>query len=118
FMLDDTPVAVNEYYVRRPEMMLGHLALTGTMYRGKEPTLAGELTAEQLDLAIAVLPSGIYTPRGKEKAVQQVEISAGQEELTGVKDGGYAYIDGRIVVRQGNRFEATTLTMTETWRVR
>src|SRR5205807_3838473 len=55
---------------------------------------------------------------GKEKAVQQGEISAGQEELTGVKDGGYAYIDGRIVVRQGSRLEPTSVTMTETFRIR
>src|SRR6266699_6330007 len=65
FMLDETPVALNEYYVHNPHMMLGRMALTGTMYRGKEPTLAGELTAEQLARAIAALPAGIYAPRGR-----------------------------------------------------
>jgi N12 class adenine-specific DNA methylase len=117
-MLDDAPVTLNEYYVRHPHMMLGQLALKGTMYRGQEPTLVGELTAEQLAQAIAALPSDIYTPRARGKTVPKVEISADPADLNGVKDGGFACIDGRIVVRQGNRFEPASLTMTETLRVR
>ena len=35
---------VNEYFARHPEMMLGKMKLEGTMYRGAEPTLDGELT--------------------------------------------------------------------------
>jgi N12 class adenine-specific DNA methylase len=109
---------LNEYYVRHPHMMLGRMALAGTMYRSKEPTLVGELTAEQLACAIAALPGGIYAPRERGKTVPKVEPVAGQEHLNGVKDGGFAYIDGAIVVRQGNRFEPTSFTMTETLRVR
>jgi len=99
-------------------MMLGRLALTGTMYKGKEPTLAGELTEELLARAIAALPEGLYTPRGKGNAVPKVEIGADLEELSGVKDGGFASIDGRVVVRQGNRFEPASCTMTDTLRIR
>src|SRR5436190_7962501 len=36
----DGPVAVNEYFARRPEMMLGEMRLQGSMYRDREPTLA------------------------------------------------------------------------------
>ena len=32
-------IPINEYFVDRPEMMLGHLRLTGRMYRDNEPTL-------------------------------------------------------------------------------
>ena len=117
-VVEDRGVALNEYYVSHPEMMLGHMALRGTMYKSKEPTLAGELTGEQLACAIAALPSGIYTPRGKGTTVPTVERAANPEELNGVKDGGFAYIDGRIVVRQGSRFEPTSVTMTETFRIR
>ena len=48
----------------------------------------------------------------------KVEIVADREELNGVKDGGFAYSDGRIVVRQGNRFEPASFTVTETFRIR
>ena len=117
-MIDETPVAVNEYYARHSHLMLGHMALTGTMYRSKEPTLVGELTGEQLACAIAALPSGIYTPRGRGTTVPTVELAANPEELNGVKDGGFAYIDGRVVVRQGSRMEPTATTVIETMRIR
>jgi len=59
----DGPIAVNEYYARRPEMMLGRMKLQGTMYRGAEPTLEGELTPELLTNAVQFLPEGTYIPR-------------------------------------------------------
>jgi hypothetical protein len=40
----DGEIAVNEYFHRHPQMMLGRMRLEGTMYRGAEPTLTGELT--------------------------------------------------------------------------
>jgi N12 class adenine-specific DNA methylase len=117
-LLDETPVTLNEYYVRYPRMMLGRLALTGTMYKGREPTLAGELTEEVLARAIAALPEGLYAPRVKGHTVPKVEIGAGLEDRNGVKDGGFASIDGRVVVRQGNRFEPASCTMMDTLRIR
>src|SRR5438105_6980931 len=50
--IEDRALPLNEYYVRHPDMMLGQLKLYGTMYREKEPTLAGELTQEILQQAI------------------------------------------------------------------
>ncbi len=41
---EDGPIEVNEYFAHHPEMMLGKMKLSGTMYRGAEPTLEGELT--------------------------------------------------------------------------
>ncbi len=101
---------LNEYYVRHPHMMLGRLSLTGTMYRSKEPTLVGELTDEQLAQAMAALPGGSYTPREQGRTVQKIELVADRAELDGVKDGGFAYIDGHVVVRQGTRFEPAPRT--------
>jgi len=62
----DTPdgaVSVNEYFARHPEMMLGQMRLEGTMYRDREPTLAGELSPERLKQAVASLPEGICAAR-------------------------------------------------------
>src|SRR5437667_2362946 len=61
--IEDRAVPLNEYYIAHPDMMLGQLMLTGTMYRDKEPTLAGELTQEILQQAIDALPRGTYLPR-------------------------------------------------------
>lgn len=51
----------NEYYRTHPEMMLGEMALRGTMYRSDEPTLVareGEDLTKALADAIARLPEG------------------------------------------------------------
>jgi hypothetical protein len=50
------PIAVNEYYARHPEMMLGTMKLEGTMYGAAEPTLEGQLTPELLREAVESLP--------------------------------------------------------------
>ena len=44
------------------------MKLDGTMYRGAEPTLDGELTPELLKRAITALPEGAYIPRDKGRA--------------------------------------------------
>src|SRR6266568_5899404 len=65
--LEGRAIALNEYYVHHPEMMLGQLTLQGTMYRDKEPSLAGEVTEDSLRQAIAALPESVYIPRDQSR---------------------------------------------------
>src|SRR5260221_9506588 len=99
-------------------MMLGRMTLEGTMYRSVEPTLDGELTQEKLRQAIAVLPESICIPRNQGREPQPAMPIADLEQLSGIKDGAYAEIEGKIVIRSGNRFEETSLSTLETMRVR
>jgi N12 class adenine-specific DNA methylase len=115
--IEGRPVALNEYYIRHPEMMLGQMELTGTMYGSREPTLTGEITKERLQQAIDRLPQEIYTPRGHAREEIITSKVADQEQFSGVKDGAYAEIDGKIVKREGNRFEQTSHSTLETLRV-
>ena len=64
---EDGPIEVNEYFAHHPEMMLGKMKLDGTMYRGAEPTLAGELTPELLNRAVTSLPEGGSSRRIREE---------------------------------------------------
>jgi hypothetical protein len=50
----DGPVSINEYFVRHPEMMLGTMRLERGLYSAREPTLAGEFSAERLATAVAI----------------------------------------------------------------
>ena len=102
---------LNEYYVRHPEMMLGEITLKGTMYRGQEPTLTGDLTPELLNKAISALPQGAYTPRNEGRSPPPVIQITEPERFIGVKDGGYAITDGKIVRRNGNTLEAVNLSV-------
>jgi hypothetical protein len=89
-------------------MMLGTMKLEGTMYRGAEPTLAGQLTPEMLSRAIKELPAGAYVPRDEGRGPPPKVLDA--EAFTGIKDGAYALRDGGIVIRNGDGFEPVSLS--------
>ena len=110
-------LTLNEYYIKYPEMMLGEMTLQGTQYRSKEPTLTGELTRERLDEAIRALPDSIYTPRGHKMEIPALTF-AEPDHISTIKDGGYGVVNGKIVIRNGNRLEEISLTVSETARVR
>jgi N12 class adenine-specific DNA methylase len=104
----DGPIAVNEYYARHPEMMVGQMKLQGTMYRAAEPTCEGQLSPELLRRAVESLPEGAYIQRDEARGPPPALPKA--DAFSDVKDGAYAARDGAIVVRNGNRFEESGIT--------
>jgi N12 class adenine-specific DNA methylase len=112
----DGPIAVNEYYARHPEMMLGQMKLEGTMYRGAEPTLEGQLTAELLRRAVQALPEGAYIPRDQARGPPPAVPDT--DSFTGIKDGAYAMRDGGLVIRNGNSSEAVSLSVSAEARIK
>jgi N12 class adenine-specific DNA methylase len=117
----DGPVAVNEYFVRHPEMMLGKMRLEGTMYRDREPTLTGELSPELLKQAVASLPQGILANRDTEPdrarpPPESIDLAEGGG--TDVKDGAYAIRDGLLAIRRGAVFGTAKVPGTVAWRIR
>jgi N12 class adenine-specific DNA methylase len=97
-------------------MMLGRLRLDGTMYRGAEPTLVGDLTPAILKSAIQRLPAGAYVPRDKGRAPPRQILQA--EEVASVKDGAFADRDGQLYIRSGHRFEPANISAVSAARVR
>ena len=112
----DGSIAVNEYYARHPEMMLGQMKLEGTMYRSAEPTLEGQLTSELLSRAVESLPQRAYIPRDEARGPPPALLEA--DAFTGIKDGAYAARDGALVIRNGNSFEPTSLSGSAAARIR
>jgi N12 class adenine-specific DNA methylase len=110
------PIAINEYYARHPEMMLGTMKLEGRMYRADEPTLAGELTPELLRTAIQALPSGAYIPRDQARGPPPKVLDA--EAVAGVKDGAYAVRDGAVFIRNGLALEPLAVPASTADRIR
>lgn len=97
------PIAVNEYFAQRPEMMLGEMRLEGRMYQRAEPTLVsnGRDLAEQLAAAVARLPEGVFRFARR----QQVEAPVLEQTIPApddVKPNAYALVDGRIGIREGD----------------
>ncbi len=94
-------IPINEYFVERPHLMLGHLQLTGRMYRDNEPTLAGDgrVLADALATAIPELPAGIYQ-------AQRIELTQPATEQTipapdFIKSNAYCiHEDGRLCLNE------------------
>jgi N12 class adenine-specific DNA methylase len=112
----DGEIEVNEYFARHPEMMLGQMKLEGTMYRGQEPTLVGNLSPALLAKAVGSLPEGAYIPRdeGRSPPTPVRPVT----DTGSVKEGGFVERDGALFVRSGNAFEPTDLSGTVAARVR
>jgi len=120
----DTPdgaIYVNEYFARRPEMMLGQMRMQGSMYREREPTLAGELTPDLLKKAVSFLPEGICAGRmGPADRARPPPENADLAEIDAadVKDGAYAIRDGLLAIRRGAVFETAKVPGSVAWRIR
>jgi len=117
----DGAVAVNEYFTRHPEMMLGRMRLEGSMYNAREPTLAGELTPELLKQAVSMLPAGIITARNAHEdrarpPPQNADLA--DTDTAGVKDGAYVIRDGLLAIRRGAVFETAKVPGPVAWRIR
>jgi N12 class adenine-specific DNA methylase len=117
----DGGIAVNEYFTRHPEMMLGEMRLEGSQYREREPTLAGELSPELLKQALSKLPQNICASRntGPDRARPPPEsFDLAETDGTDVKDGAYAIRDGLLAIRHGAVFETAKVPGALAWRIR
>ena len=95
-------IPINEYFVERPHMMLGHLQLTGRMYRDNEPTLEGDgrVLGDALATAIPALPAGIYRAQRVELAEPTTEQTIPAPDY--VKPNAYCTHDGMVCIREEN----------------
>ena len=114
----DGDIPVNEYFARHPEMMLGEMRLEGSMYRDKEPTLAGELSPALLDRAVSSLPQGILSGMERDRAPPPQNTAPEGGDGSEVKDGAYAVRNGLLVVRRGSEFDPAKVPGALAWRIR
>jgi N12 class adenine-specific DNA methylase len=105
---------INEYFARNPHLMLGRMVLEGSMYRGNEPTLDGDLTPDLLARAVSSIPAGIMAPRPRSHIVAAIEPA----DFDAVKEGAFALRDGKLTVRNGATFDPVNLSSTADSRVR
>jgi N12 class adenine-specific DNA methylase/SAM-dependent methyltransferase len=91
---------LNEYFVSRPEMMLGNLRLAGRMYRDNEPTLEpdGRDLAEALTQAIDRLPQNIYQAQSQQTAQPAFDQTIPAPDY--IKPNAYCLHDGMVCVRE------------------
>jgi N12 class adenine-specific DNA methylase len=111
---DGRPIPINQYFVDHPEMMLGTMQRTGTMYRAGEPTLEarpGQDIGAALLAAVQNLPRDGYRPpppRSAPNAAAPLEPAAGEREGsfgTDAKGNVYQVVNGLRAPVAGKRGE-------------
>ncbi len=95
-------IPINEYFVERPHLMLGHLQLTGRMYRDNEPTLEpdGRVLGDALGAAVPELPTGIYRAQRVELAESAPEQTIPAPDV--VKPNAFCIHEGIVCIREEN----------------
>lgn len=86
---------INEYFAANPQMMLGEMRLTGTMYAAKQPVLVGEtadLAAKIAAAAKAGLPENAVIPRDTAPR-EQADITT---DAAAIKEGAFFEQDGKL----------------------
>ncbi len=92
---DGSIVALNEYYVQRPEMMLGTMKSVHSRY-GMQPELIGAIDALQLEKVIREnIPNYVYKPRALESTAAPVppQLVPDVNILSEIKNGAYTTVD-------------------------
>lgn len=107
---------INEYFAANPRMMLGTMALAGTMYRTNDPALIpdGRDLGAALREAISTLPQGIY--REERTNVARAKVEEAILAPDSVKENAFTLHDGVIAVRTGATLTPLTTLADETAR--
>jgi N12 class adenine-specific DNA methylase len=113
---DGVGFQINEYFASNPHMMLGSMALEGTMYRANEAALVPDgrnLTVALRD-AVTKLPKGIY--REQNVAVSQAAEAQPILAPDFVKENAFTLHEGVLAIRTGATLTPLTKLAEETER--
>lgn len=103
--VDGHKIALNDYYIQHPAMMLGAMKTVHSRY-GMQPELIGTLDAHELTSVIREnLPIGVYQTRVIEPTVTAIpQLATDDAVFTGVKNGAFVLVDNILGVRQDGVF--------------
>ncbi|HLX69418.1 MAG TPA: hypothetical protein VKV04_07310 [Verrucomicrobiae bacterium] len=107
-------ISINEYFAARPEMMLGTMRLSGTMYRDKTPTLESDGRDLGVALAEAIqrLPQKIYWEQIHKVAEPGFDQTVPAPDY--VKPNAYCLQDGMVCIREEEHLRQLTDLPVET----
>lgn len=111
FKTQDGETRINEYFAGNPNMMLGEMRLTGSMYRKNEPELHGPADALGTRIAEALAPHitpALFVPR--ESPGTEVEPLAALDAGSKAKMWSYEARGGKIVQITPDGVKSVTLT--------
>ena len=93
----DGPVRINSYFAENPQMMLGDMRLTRSMFSATDPVLIGptDHLDEHIAQAAQKLAANTFVPRGHTTA-HAVKLPAIDTETDGIREGAFYVKDDQI----------------------
>lgn len=96
------PVALNQYFIDNPGMMLGDFGAYGTMYGPEQPALVakpGQDTLAMLKEAVGKLPEDIYKSIAETGTAEHTQAAITALKDPSVREGGYFLDGGKLMQR-------------------
>ena len=100
--LGGAPMPLNAYFIAHPEMMLGRMERSGSMYGPGQPALvavSGQDTGALLRAAVAKLPADVYKSAAEQNTKAATDDLIEALESPEVHEGGYFVRDGKLYER-------------------
>lgn len=100
---DGQPITVNQYFLERPEQMIGHMAITGGMHQGAAdlvPPADFKGFAEEIGRRLASLPERVYSPRPTMEQEAQARTPGNLELCAGLKPGSLFFTQENQLARR------------------
>ena len=111
-------IPLNEYFVKHPSMMLGTMIVRQGQGGRQVNACEGNVTPEILAKAIGKLPKGALVKAEPPAEPDATIPLSSLPDPNVVKDGGYLYKDGELLVRDGNELKPANLDPPKTMRIR
>ncbi|MCD5327963.1 helicase-related protein [Chromobacterium piscinae] len=96
-------IELNQYFIGHPDMMLGEMALAGTMYRGGQAALIAppeQDLSDELAKAVAKLPQGVYVALESAPCIDIARRDEAVEVPDNTKIGAYFVTAGGKIARR------------------
>ena len=101
-------INLNEYFHRRPEMMMGKMG-PGKMQARDSADLIGEFSMEHLKALFNALPADVMTAWSAGHTGASDALVENYPDAAHIKDHQYGIVNGAVVKREGGYFRPVTL---------
>lgn len=116
----ETGVPINQYFLDRPEMVLGEMAQEPSLYGNRSETTCQPFEGKDLK---ALLDSAVENIRGQitEYTLDDPEAEDGDRSIPAdpsVRNFSYAIVDGKLYYRENSRMNPVEVSVTAENRIR
>ncbi len=105
--VDDPSITINEYFLTKPDQMIGHMALSSNMHRNSADLIQSDdfkgFLEEITTWRLAVLPENIYQPQADREVGPSPRHQADLEAYASLKvDSFFLTEDGQLAQRRAD----------------